>query len=307
MSRFARRLQQIGRDPEDTGAILDLADGPGGPILVLRSSTNKFSDYYAEVLRAEGLNSFASRDIADVSAPTLANYTTIVVGDFSLTSGQITMLSDWVTDGGHLFAMRPDKQLAPLAGLVDESATLADGYLLVDTQSSPGHGIVGQTLQYHGTADCYTLSGDTRAVATLYSTATSPTPHVAVSLREVGSNGGTVCAFTFDLARSLVYSHQGNPAWAGQERDGLTPIRPDDLFFGNASGDPQPDYVNMARSRYLRQTNYSDYFQMQFNTYTSIATHYQNFGIFPTAKKLSFLCRATITRWGERVLPLITW
>ena len=157
------------------------------------------------------------------------------------------MLSDWVTDGGHLFAMRPDKQLAPLAGLVDESATLADGYLLVDTQSSPGHGIVGQTLQYHGTADCYTLSGDTRAVATLYSTATSPTPHVAVSLREVGSNGGTVCAFTFDLARSLVYSHQGNPAWVGQERDGLTPIRPDDLFFGNASGDPQPDYVNMDK------------------------------------------------------------
>ena len=134
MSRFARRLQQIGRDTEDTGAILDLADGPGGPILVLNSTTNKFSEYYAEILRAEGLNSFASIDIADVSAPTLANYTTVVVGDLSLTGGQVTMLSNWVNDGGHLFAMRPDKQLATLAGLVDESATLADGYLLIDTQ-----------------------------------------------------------------------------------------------------------------------------------------------------------------------------
>ena len=104
---------------------------------MLNSTTNKFSEYYAEILRAEGLNSFASIDIADVSAPTLANYTTVVVGDLALTGGQVTMLSNWVNDGGHLFAMRPDKQLATLAGLVDESATLADGYLLIDTQTTP--------------------------------------------------------------------------------------------------------------------------------------------------------------------------
>ena len=32
----------------------------------------------------------------------------------------------------------------------------------------------------------------------------------------------------------MVYTRQGNPAWAGQERDGQTPIRSDDLFFGGA-------------------------------------------------------------------------
>ena len=32
--------------------------------------------------------------------------------------------------------------------------------------------------------------------------------------------GGQAAAFTYDLARSVVYTRQGNPAWAGQERDG---------------------------------------------------------------------------------------
>ena len=40
---------------------------------------------------------------------------------------------------------------------------------------------------------------------------------------------------------------QGNAAWSGQERDSFTPIRSDDLFFGNASGDPQPDWIDLSK------------------------------------------------------------
>ena len=47
-----------------------------------------------------------------------------------------------------------------------------------------------------------------------------------------------------DLARSVVYTRQGNPAWVGQERDGAVGIRPDDLFFGAKSGDIQPDWLD---------------------------------------------------------------
>jgi hypothetical protein len=44
--------------------------------------------------------------------------------------------------------------------------------------------------------------------------------------------GGQAAAFTFDLARSIVQTRQGNPAWAGQERDGQPgPIRSNDLFY----------------------------------------------------------------------------
>src|SRR5207244_2909069 len=40
---------------------------------------------------------------------------------------------------------------------------------------------------------------------------------------------------------------QGNAAWSGKERDGIAPIRPDDLYFGNAAGDPQPDWVDLNK------------------------------------------------------------
>ena len=65
-----------------------------------------------------------------------------------------------------------------------------------------------------------------------------------MTLRSVGSSGGQAAAFTFDLARSVVYTRQGNPAWAGQERDGVSGIRPDDLFYGAKAGDVQPDWLD---------------------------------------------------------------
>jgi hypothetical protein len=59
----------------------------------------------------------------------------------------------------------------------------------------------------------------------------------------VGTSGGQAAAFTYDLARSIVLTRQGNPAWAGQDRDGVFPIRPNDLFFGGA----QTDWVDVGR------------------------------------------------------------
>ena len=50
--------------------------------------------------------------------------------------------------------------------------------------------------------------------------ASASTGNPAVTLRSVGSAGGQAAAFTYDLARSVVYTRQGNPDWAGEERDG---------------------------------------------------------------------------------------
>ena len=51
------------------------------------------------------------------------------------------------------------------------------------------------------------------------------------------------------VARSIVYTRQGNPAWSGQERDHdpIPLIRSDDLFFGAAAGDVQPDWVDLSK------------------------------------------------------------
>ncbi len=220
--------------------------GPGGPILVVAGASNPFSRYYAEILRTEGFNAFDVSDISAVSTPTLAAYDVVILGPLSLTPAQVTMFSDWVNAGGKLIAMRPDKQLASLLGLTDTSSILANAYLLVDTSTGPGAGIVSQTIQYRGIADRYTLSGASR-LATLYSNASTATANPAVTLRSVGTNGGQAAAFTYDLALSVVDMRQGNTDWAGQERDGFPPRRSDDMFFGNASGDPQPDWVDLNK------------------------------------------------------------
>jgi hypothetical protein len=119
---------------------------------------------------------------------------------------------------------------------------MSEGYLKTDTTTAPGAGITDQTIQFHGIADRYTLNG-ARAVATLYTTATAATTNPAVSLVSVGAAGGQAAAFTFDLPQSLVYTRQGNPAWDGQERDGSSPIRSDDLYFGGSS----TDWVNLSK------------------------------------------------------------
>jgi len=238
-----------------------LPSPPGGPILVITSgisgtpSAPDFGNYYDEILRTEGLNEFALANISTVSAATLAAYDIVILAQMPLTQPQADMLSAWVTNGGNLIAMRPNKKLASLLGLTDASATLDNGYLLVDTSVSPGSGIVGQTIQFHGTADRYTLSGAT-SIAMLYETASTATTNPAVTLKTVGA--GKAAAFTYDLAKSISYTHQGNPDWAAQDRDITIPnmvplIRSDDKFYGDgpASPDPKlgpgPDWIDFTK------------------------------------------------------------
>ena len=222
----------------------------------LLTPANPFGRFYAEILRTEGLNEFAVMDRSLVTAQILANYDVVILGEMSLSADNVTMFSNWVTSGGNLIAMRPDKQLAGLLGLTDAVGVLPptgtlNAYMLVNTSVDPGKGIVNETIQYHGLADLYTLNIGTTAVATLYSTATTATSNPAVTIRSVGSNGGQAAAFTYDLARSVVYTRQGNPAWAGQNRDVNDPsvsrIISHDLYFGNLTSDPQPDYVDFNK------------------------------------------------------------
>jgi len=217
-------------------------EGPGGPILLVTSQNNPFTKYYAEILRAEGFNGFLSVDLSNVTSGTLSTHQVVVLGEMPLTQEQTTLFTDWAANGGKLIAMRPAKALAAAAGLADAGTTLAEGYLKIDTSTAPGTGIVGDTMQFHGMADVYDLNGAT-AVATLYSSATSATAAPAVTLLRIGTAGGQIATFAYDLARSVVYTRQGNPEWAEQERDGSAPRRSDDLFFGGT----QPDYVDRSK------------------------------------------------------------
>jgi hypothetical protein len=213
-----------------------------GPVLVVARSPS-FGGYLPEILKAEGVNEYATSDLSGITASNLAGYDVVLLGETPLTAAQVSTLTTWVNGGGNLVAMRPDKQLAGLLGLTTASGTVLDGYLQVDTSQAPGAGITDQTIQFHGTADRWTTAS-AQAVASLLSSPTAATGNPAVTLRTVGTLGGHAAAFAYDLARSVVYTRQGNPAFAGQERDGQAPIRSDDLFWGSTA---QNGYLNLDK------------------------------------------------------------
>ncbi|MFP2909682.1 DUF4082 domain-containing protein [Pyxidicoccus sp. 3LFB2] len=220
-----------------------------GPVLVATDPANHFTDYLKEILKAEGVTTFAATDAGNIGATvSLNDYKVLILGEATLSAAQVTLVTNWVNAGGSLIAMRPAANLNALLGLNPSTGTLDEGYLLLDTTQAPGAGLTSETMQYHGTADLHTLVAGTRAVATLYSTATTPTTYAAVTLRTVGS--GTAIAFAYDLAKSVIYTRQGNPAWQGQNRDGSNigpAARSNDMFYGNASFDPKPDWVNLGK------------------------------------------------------------
>jgi hypothetical protein len=212
--------------------------GPGGPILVVTDPGDPFGTYYAEILRAEGLNEFAVTSRANLSAATLNGYQVVLLAQTSLTDAQASLLDSWVQGGGNLIAMRPDVRLAGLLGLGSDTGDLSDGYIKIATGSPPGAGITGQTMQFHNTADRWS-GGVAATVATLYSDADTATSSPAVTLRNVGAAGGQAAAFTYDLARSVVGTRQGDLGRAGKELDAAPPIRSDDLFW--------PDWLDTSK------------------------------------------------------------
>jgi hypothetical protein len=215
-----------------TAAPAAIPPPPGGPILVVTSSADGFGRYLPEILRQEGLNEFDVADVGSLSPQLLAGHGVVVLGPTGLNATQAATLTAYVQAGGGLIAMRPPAILAPLLGLTDTGSTVSEASMI----PSPASGVIATPMQFHGTANVYALNG-AGAVATL-ADAGGFDGRPAVSLRAVGA--GQAAAFAYDLGRSVVYTRQGNPAWAGLDRDGFSPVRSDDLFFGGS----EPDWVD---------------------------------------------------------------
>lgn len=131
-----------------------------------------------------------------------------ILADMTLTASEATTFTSYVSGGGTLIAMHLDPQLAPVFGLTPTSGRLSEGYILASSTNPISSQIASQTLQCHGSADEYTLSGAS-AAATLYSSASTATSYPAVVTNSYGS--GRSAAFTFDLAKSVALTRQGNP------------------------------------------------------------------------------------------------
>lgn len=201
------------------------------PILLLEgeSPSNPFAAFLAEILCAEGLRCFDRARLSAVTSRTLERHDIALLAEAPLDATQAEMLEEFVHRGGRLVCMRPDPRLARMLGVERLAGEFADGYLVAAPDHPVADGLARGPLQFHGGADKYRLSG-ARAVAWLSTGAGAQLDHPAVAVHDFGE--GRAALWAFDLARSVAYTRQGNPAWVGRERDGLEGLRAVDLLAG---------------------------------------------------------------------------
>lgn len=199
------------------------------PILVVINelTNNPFGLYLAEILRAEGLNCFQIAELSTLNNDVLAQFDITLLAEGMLDQTQVELLENYVGRGGRLVAMRPDPHLSALFGLELVSGNTAEGYLQPESDQPIGQGIATETIQFHGVADHYRLAG-AQVIAWLASDANTRTNFPAVTYHRYGR--GQTALWAFDLARSVAYTRQGNPAWANQERDDFWKVRTVDMF-----------------------------------------------------------------------------
>ncbi|MCC6492540.1 MAG: hypothetical protein IT424_05920 [Pirellulales bacterium] len=205
------------------------------PLLVLTddASANPFGAYYSEILRGEGLLEFDVLDRAawnsDGGALLPSDYRAVILPEMSLTAPEEQRLRSYVQAGGVLLGARPDSGPSDVFGIewAGNRPERTLQYYGVDPQGSAGRGITPGALQYHGVAANYELRGAS-GLAYLYANATTPSANPAITTHRYGE--GRAIAFTFDPAKSVVLTRQGNPNWQNTEGDGIPGYRPHDMF-----------------------------------------------------------------------------
>ncbi|MBV1779214.1 hypothetical protein KRR55_08820 [Paeniglutamicibacter sp. ABSL32-1] len=222
-----------------------ISEGPGGSILLILDEDHEFSANLSEVLRSEGLNTFETISIDDVSPAILKSHELAILGAGTVAAEKEDMIAHWVeNERGNLVAMSPTGRIADLAGVTHLGPGPRDGYVQVDTAQAPGLGIVAEPIQFHGDSVILGLEQGTRAIAWLRETENDPGGPPAITLKSGNDDRGSVAAYSFNLAKSTALTRQGNPDWVGQERDGIAPIRSNDLFFGSKG----KDYLDLSKA-----------------------------------------------------------
>ena len=227
------------------------------PILVL-GKQGDFSLYTCEILKAEGFNAFDACILpkCDISKIELDKYDIVIVGT-SISGEELTEnIISYVRDGGNLIAFRPDKRLASLLGMGDVAGVLTDAYIQIDPSSGIGKGLIGEVLQFHGTADLYRLDGAVHIAGLMHNVNTACGYPAAVLC---GYGKGKAVVFTYNLPLSILLTRQGNPVNAGVECDGIHGLRAMDLFT-DGWVDTSRSHINQADEQMRLLTHCIGYF-----------------------------------------------
>lgn len=198
------------------------------PVLVLATDSG-YGSYTAEILKAEGFNEFTLDSLSDrkVTASYLNQFDLVILTETPIDEAAKTIITDYVSRGGNLIAFCPDPEIARIFGIVPDGRYIKEGYVSIDTDSDYGRGLSEKALRIHGTADICTLAGGSQ-IAALSSGKTSGESFPAVVSNRF--NKGHAIAFLYNLPKCIVYSRQGNPLYAGIEKDSIPGLRGMDMF-----------------------------------------------------------------------------
>lgn len=203
-------------------------DQKTAPILILGTNAD-FGTYTCEILKTEGFNEF------DIDSPTsekitksyLRKYDLIILAETKINDAAKKTLKEYMNSGGNMIAFRPDSALAELFGIIPTVEKIGESYIGVDTSNIYGRGLTSVMMQIHGTSDKYLVNG-CETIATFFTKDGIKTEFPAVVSNKSGR--GKAIGFLYNLPKSIVYTRQGNPLFAGIEKDGIPGLRGLDLF-----------------------------------------------------------------------------
>ena len=217
-----------------TGIILLLAImgcskiNPRPPILIL-TSHGGFGGYTAEILKAEGFNEFTidSIDSRKIDKSYLERFELVILAEQVTDLNVWEILRNYVKAGGNLIAFEPDSASADLFGTERIAGSISGGYISIDTSCAEGKALAGRRIQFHGIAGRY-VAKSCKTIASFLSDSVAGDVIPSVVSNSFG-NGHTV-AFLYNLPENIVYTRQGNPLFAGIEKDSIPGLRAMDLF-----------------------------------------------------------------------------
>jgi hypothetical protein len=216
---------------------------PGQPILLLAGSKG-FGAYTGEILKAEGFNEFItdSTKSKKISKSFLAQFDLIILTEHSDDRQLWNQLKKYIHGGGNLIAFLPDQAHSDLFGIEKMPGKIRRPYIAINTFSDEGKSLTNKRIQIHVIEEKFSLKTG-KAVAWFCNKSDAEYEFPAVVTNSFGK--GQTTAFLYDLPRNIAYTRQGNPEFAGIEKDSIPGLRAMDLFT-NGWVDTSNNVINQA-------------------------------------------------------------
>lgn len=181
------------------------------PLLIVapEDGDNPFAALLGEILRTEGLVAFETCRASALTSEMLAASDTAILAEGPLTDAQAELIAAFVSEGGRLVGLRPDKRLRAVFGVDALDGEEAEGAFVIDASHALTAGITPEPLQFHGTADRYDPDN---AVVLGWLTDRTGNERRSIGLSINTYGAGLAVLWAFDLARCIAYLRQGNPA-----------------------------------------------------------------------------------------------